>query len=82
MSKTMTFERVREVICNQLSLNDYQVKPESDIKTDLATDSLDCIEILMSTEDEFDISIKDEDAEACKTVQDVVNLVDRLVKDK
>ena len=82
MAKATTFERVQEIICEHLGLDSDQVNLESNIRDDLASDSLDCYEILMSTEDEFDLSITDEDAEACKTVQDVVNLVDRLVKEK
>jgi len=82
MAKLTTFERVREIIVEHLELDDDQVTLESDIRNDLATDSLDCYEIMISVEDEFDIGIKDEDANSCKIVQDLVNLVDRLVKEQ
>lgn len=72
-----TMEMVKEVLVYQLGLNYDQVQPES-TPEDLGMDSLDNIEIVMAMEEEFGVSIDDADAETVKTVQDMVNLVDRL----
>lgn len=72
-----TLERVSEIIVEQLGVNAEQVTPQADLKEDLGTDSLDCVELLMALEDEFGVEIPDEEAEKCKTVQDVVNVLDK-----
>lgn len=54
------------------------VKPEDELEGRLAMDSLDKIELVMALEEEFEVMITDEEAEACKTVADVVALVERL----
>ena len=75
-----TFDRVKEHIEDQLHVRPDQVKLESHIVDELGADSLDCVELLMGMEEEFQLSIKDEDVEKCRTVQDVVDLVDRFRK--
>lgn len=72
--------RVVRVICDQLSLEDSEVFPQADIKSELGADSLDEVELLMCMEEEFGVEIADEDAEKCKTVQDIVDLIERLKK--
>jgi len=73
-----TMERVREIFVDQLGVNSEQVTPEATI-ADLGADSLDCVELLMALEYEFDICIPDEEADQCKTVQAVVNLIDEKI---
>ena len=68
---------VRE-IAELLGVDESMVKPESSLQDDLGADSLDLLEICMALEDNFDIEISDEDALACRTVQQVFELVERL----
>ena len=57
-----------------------KVKMEDDLRDDLQFDSLDCVEAIMDLEKEFDITIPDKEAEKCRTVQDVVELVKSKLK--
>lgn len=73
-----TMDRVRDIIVEELGVHEDQVTPEANFNDDLGTDSLDLVELVMAMEEEFDVEIADEEAEKCKTVQQVVDLVDRL----
>jgi acyl carrier protein len=68
------FEKVQEIIVNQLGIDAEEVTLESDID-DLGADSLDFVEILMAVEEEFDIEITDDEAEAIDTVEDLVECI-------
>lgn len=57
------------------------VKPESDLVDDLGCDSLDLVELVLAVEEKFNIEISDQEGEQCKTVQDAITLVERLVKE-
>ena len=65
------FEKVQEIIAEQLGINANDITPESSFVDDLGADSLDIVELLMAFSDEFDIEISDEDAETIETVGDV-----------
>ena len=65
-------ERVKQVIVNQLGVEDDQVTPEASFVDDLNADSLDMVELVMAFEEEFDIEIPDEDAEKMSTVGDAI----------
>ena len=66
----MIFERVREIIAEQLSVDDIEeITMETSLTKDLEADSLDAVEIIMALEDEYDIEIPDEVAEEFKTVK-------------
>ena len=69
----MTFEKVKEIIVEQLSLDESEVKEETSFE-DLGLDSLDVVELLMAIEEEFGIEIKAEGAG--KTVGELVNYID------
>ncbi len=69
-------EKVKEIICEQLSVNPEDVVPEASFVDDLGADSLDLVEMIMAMEEAFDISIADEDAEKIKTVQDAWNYIE------
>lgn len=71
-----TFEKVREILCDQLDLEEDQVEMESNIIEDLGADSLDVVDLVMTLEDEFDTSIDDEVVENLKTVEDIVRYID------
>ena len=68
--------KIKEIICEQLSVSEEDVVPEASFVDDLGADSLDLVEMIMALEEAFDISIADEDAEKIKTVQDAWNYVE------
>ncbi len=72
----MVFEKVREILCDQLDLEEDKVTMDSDIVEDFEADSLDVVDLVMSLEDEFDIEIPDEEIENIKTVGDVVRYIE------
>ena len=73
----MIFERLREIIAEQLSVDDIEeITMETSLTKDLEADSLDAVEIIMALEEEYDIEIPDEVAEEFKTVGDIVKCVE------
>ena len=73
----MCFERVRQLICDQLGKVPEKVTMETKIVDDLGADSLDVVEMLMALEDEYGISLPDEVAMKLQTVGDIVNYIDQ-----
>lgn len=71
----MVFEKVREIIVEQLDVEEDEVKMESSFIDDLGADSLDIVELIMALEEEFDLEIPDEQAEKITTVGDVVEYI-------
>ncbi|MCI8520815.1 MAG: acyl carrier protein [Clostridia bacterium] len=69
------FERVKNVIVDQLSVDAEEVTMEASFVDDLGADSLDVVELIMGLETEFDIEIPDEDAEKIGTVGDAVDYI-------
>ena len=72
--------RIREVIAEQLGLEETEVLPESSFVEDLGADSLDIVELIMAFEEEFDLEIPDEDAEKLLTVKDTVEYIRKNVQ--
>ena len=68
-------EKVKEIICEQLNVSAEDVVPEASFVDDLGADSLDQVELIMAMEEEFDISIPDEDAEKIATVKDAFDYI-------
>lgn len=64
-------DKVKNIIVEQLSVTEDQVKPEAKFIEDLGADSLDTVELVMAFEDEFDITVPDEDAEKLTSVGEV-----------
>ena len=75
----MTFEKIRSIIVEQLSVDESMVTMDTNLMKDLEADSLDAVEIIMAIEEEFDIEIPDEEAEKCQLVGDLVSYVDEKV---
>jgi acyl carrier protein len=73
-------EKVKQIICEQLSVAEEDVVPEASFVDDLGADSLDLVEMIMAMEEAFDISIDDEDAEKIKTVQDAWDYIETRLK--
>jgi acyl carrier protein len=69
------FNKVAEVVAEQLEIEVNSIKPESKFTEDLGADSLDVVELVMALEETFDIEIPDEAAEGIKTVQDAINFI-------
>ena len=69
-------QRVKEIIVNQLNVNEEQITPTASFLDDLGADSLDVVELVMQFEEAFDIQIPDEDAEKIKTVQDAITYIE------
>jgi len=73
-----TFEIVRRVLVENLSLDEETVTLEAHLNDDLGADSLDAVELIMSLEEEFDLQIDPAQTETIKTVGDLVTLIDSL----
>ncbi len=74
-------ERVREIIIDQLGVTEEEVKDAASFIDDLGADSLDTAELVMAFEQEFGISIPDEEAEKIKTVGQAIDHVKKAVKE-
>lgn len=73
---SQVFDRVKEIIVEQLDAEEDQVTMEASFRDDLDADSLDVVELVMELEDEFDLEIADEEAEKIATVGDAVNFIE------
>ena len=73
----MIFEKLKDIIAEQLSVEADEVNMDSNIQDDLGADSLDVVDLITTIEDEFDISTPDEAVEEIKTVGDIVNYIEK-----
>ncbi len=71
----MVFEKVKEIIVDQLGVDEDLVVMDASFIEDLGADSLDIVELIMSMEDEFGVDIPDTDAEKIATVKDAVDYI-------
>lgn len=69
------FPKVKEIIVDQLGVEEDEVTPEASFIEDLGADSLDIVELIMALEEEFGIEIPDEDAEKITTVQQAIDYI-------
>ncbi|MBQ7283522.1 MAG: acyl carrier protein [Oscillospiraceae bacterium] len=72
----MVFEKLREIICDQLEVSEELVTMDSNLVDDFDADSLDLVDLVMSIEDEFNIEVPEDAVEKMKTVGDVVNFIE------
>lgn len=75
-----TFDDVKAVVVEQLSIDADAVKLESKIIEDLGADSLDVVELIMALEEKFEVEIPDSDAEKLIKIEDVVHYIENLKK--
>ena len=68
-------KRVKEIIVEQLGVNENEVTPEAKFVDDLGADSLDLVELVMALEEEYNMEISDEDAEKILTVSDAIEYI-------
>ncbi len=74
------FERIKNIIIDQLGVDESEVTMDASFVDDLGADSLDTVELVMALEEEVGIEIPDEDAEKIVTVGDVVNYIESKLK--
>jgi acyl carrier protein len=73
-------DKVKEIIVEQLGVDEAEVTPTASFVDDLGADSLDTVELVMAFEEAFDIEIPDEDAEKIRTVNDAVDYIEKKAK--
>ena len=71
----MVFEKVKEIIADQLGVDADEITAESSFIEDLGADSLDIVELILALETEFDLEIPEDEAENVSTVDDVVDYI-------
>ncbi len=75
-----TIDKVKQLIAEQLCISTDDIKDDANIIEDLGADSLDVVELLMSFEDEFKVSIPDDQLENLKTIPQIVKTIDEYTK--
>ncbi len=70
-------EKIIKIICEQLEVNKEDVVSEASFVDDLGADSLDQVELIMAMEEEFGVSISDEEAEKIATVRDAIEYIEK-----
>jgi acyl carrier protein len=73
-------ERVKQIVVEQLGVDEAEVTPQASFVDDLGADSLDQVELVMAFEEGFDLEIPDEDAEKIRTVQGAINYIEQHSK--
>jgi acyl carrier protein len=71
-----TFDKIKEMIVDQLDVEADEVTLDANIQEDLGADSLDVVDLVMAIEDEFEVKIEDDVVEGMKTVGDIVKFLD------
>jgi acyl carrier protein len=72
----MVFERVKDIIVEELSVDANLITMEARLSEDLGADSIDAVELIMKIEDTFEVSVSDEKAQAIKSVGDIVRYLE------
>jgi acyl carrier protein len=73
----MIEEKVKQIIVEQLGVDEAEVTSSASFVDDLGADSLDTVELVMALEEAFDLEIPDEDAEKIRTVQDAIDYINK-----
>ena len=73
----MTFDKLKDIIADQLSVDEEKITMEASITEDLGADSLDVVDLISVIEDEFDLEIPEESVDSIKTVGDIVNYIEK-----
>ncbi|HXW90182.1 MAG TPA: acyl carrier protein [Terriglobales bacterium] len=79
-AKKELIEKVRQIISEQLGIDEAEITPSASLMDDLGADSLDQVELVMALEEAFDLEIADEDAEKILRVQDALEYVEKHAK--
>ena len=76
-AKANVAEKVKQIVSEQLGVDEAEVTPTASFVDDLGADSLDTVELVMAFEEAFDIEIPDEEAEKIRTVQDAIAYIEK-----
>ena len=76
MAKEEIFDKLKELVVDQLGVEEDEVTMEASMQDDLGADSLDLVDLVMSVEEEFGVKVADEDLENIKPVGDIVNYIE------
>ena len=71
-----TFDKVKNMLVEKLGIQEDKITLESEIIKDLGADSLDLVEMLLSLEENFGVTVSDEQTETIKSVKDIVDIID------
>lgn len=74
-------KKILHIIAEQLGINEDEIDKDASLIDDMGADSLDIVELVMAMEEEFEMEIPDEDAEKISTVQDIIEYVNRRLKE-
>ena len=74
------FEKVAKMLSEQLNVPVDSITPQSEVVKDLGADSLDVVELMMALEDDYGITLPENEVEGLKTVQDIVDMMNKLQK--
>ena len=77
----MVFDKIKDIIVEQLDVEEDAVTMEASITEDLGADSLDVVDLVMSIEESFDVEIPDEEVENIKSVGDIVKYIENKVEE-
>lgn len=77
----MVFDKIKDIIVEQLDVEEDAVTMEASITEDLGADSLDVVDLVMSIEESFDVEIPDEEVENIKTVGGIVKYIENKVEE-
>jgi acyl carrier protein len=77
----MIFEKIQEALAEQFDVEPEKITRETDVINDLGADSLDLVELIMTLEDEYGVTITDESVYEHKTVGDITTFIETLVKE-
>jgi len=80
MAEGSVDERVKQIIVDELGVDEAEVTPNARFIDDLGADSLDTVELVMRFEEEFNIEIPDEDAEKITSVRDAIEYIEKHAK--
>ncbi len=74
-------KKIKQIVAEQLGLNEEELSEEASLIDDLGADSLDIVELVMAMEEEFEMEIPDEDAEKIVTIKDIIEYVKKRTKE-
>ena len=74
------YEKVCNMLAEQLDISADTITPQSEVVKDLGADSLDVVELMMALEDEYGITLPEGEVENVKTVQDIVDMMEKVAK--
>ena len=76
-----TEQKIKSILKDYLYVTDKDIEKNTTLLNDICSDELDLVEVIMACEEEWEKSITEEEAEKLKTIQDLIDLMDRLSKD-